>query len=49
MTAIILDGTATAKNIREELSEEVVRLKKQYDLVPGLATILVGGDPESQL
>lgn len=49
MAAIIIDGTATAKNIREELSEEVVRLKKQHDIIPGLATILVGGDPASQL
>ena len=33
MAAIIIDGTATAKNIREELSEEVVRLKKQHDII----------------
>jgi methylenetetrahydrofolate dehydrogenase (NADP+)/methenyltetrahydrofolate cyclohydrolase len=49
MSAIIIDGTATAKNIRQELTEEVVRLKEQYNIVPGLATVLVGGDPASQL
>jgi methylenetetrahydrofolate dehydrogenase (NADP+) / methenyltetrahydrofolate cyclohydrolase len=49
MTAIIIDGTATAKNIRQELTEEIVRLKEQNNIVPGLATVLVGGDPASQL
>jgi methylenetetrahydrofolate dehydrogenase (NADP+)/methenyltetrahydrofolate cyclohydrolase len=49
MTAKIIDGTTIARHIREELTEEVTRLKKQYDIVPGLATILVGGDPASQL
>ena len=49
MSAIIIDGTATAKNIRQELIEQVVRLKEKYNIVPGLATILVGGDPASQL
>jgi methylenetetrahydrofolate dehydrogenase (NADP+)/methenyltetrahydrofolate cyclohydrolase len=49
MSAIIIDGTATAKNIRQELAEEVVRLKEQNNIIPGLATVLVGGDPASQL
>jgi methylenetetrahydrofolate dehydrogenase (NADP+)/methenyltetrahydrofolate cyclohydrolase len=49
MPAMIIDGTATAKHIREELTEEVVGLKKEYNIVPGLATVLVGGDPASQL
>jgi methylenetetrahydrofolate dehydrogenase (NADP+)/methenyltetrahydrofolate cyclohydrolase len=49
MTAKIIDGTSIAQQIRGELTEEVARLKKQYNIVPGLATILAGEDPASQL
>ena len=49
MTAKIINGTEIARQIREELMEEVIRLKEQHNLIPGLATILVGGDPASQL
>jgi methylenetetrahydrofolate dehydrogenase (NADP+)/methenyltetrahydrofolate cyclohydrolase len=49
MTAKIIDGTSIAKQIRRELTEEVVRLKSRYNIVPGLATILAGEDPASQL
>lgn len=48
MSAKIISGTETAKAIREELKTEVVQLKEQHDLVPGLVTILVGEDPASQ-
>ena len=46
--AKIIDGKATALMIRKELSEEVKELKDKYDLVPGLATVLVGDDPASE-
>ena len=49
MTAKIISGTEIAKQIREELKKEIAELKKRYNLVPGLATILVGGDPASQV
>ena len=48
MGANIISGTETAKAIREELKVEVVNLKENHDIVPGLVTILVGEDPASQ-
>jgi methylenetetrahydrofolate dehydrogenase (NADP+)/methenyltetrahydrofolate cyclohydrolase len=46
MTATVLDGWATAKEIREDLAARVVRLKAQ-GVTPGLGSILVGDDPGS--
>ena len=46
MTAVILDGKATAATIRAELAERVAALK-QRGITPGLATVLVGDDPGS--
>lgn len=46
MSAIILDGRATAKAIKAELAVEVSRLK-QSGITPGLGTLLVGDDPGS--
>jgi 5,10-methylene-tetrahydrofolate dehydrogenase/methenyl tetrahydrofolate cyclohydrolase len=48
MTAEILDGSATSSTIREEVKAEVEQLKADHGIVPGLATVLVGGDPASQ-
>jgi methylenetetrahydrofolate dehydrogenase (NADP+)/methenyltetrahydrofolate cyclohydrolase len=47
MVAKIISGTQIAKEIREELFQEVTKLKEKHDLTPGLATILVGDDPAS--
>ena len=47
MTAITLDGVATASAIKSELAERVRRLKAQ-GIVPGLGTLLVGDDPGSR-
>lgn len=47
MPATIISGIETARTIREEIGEEVRRLKQEYNLVPGLVTILVGDDPAS--
>lgn len=44
MSAVLLDGRATAAAIREEIAGEV----KVRDRSPGLATLLVGDDPGSQ-
>ena len=49
MTAKIISGTEIARQIREELKQEIAELKKKHNLVPGLATVLVGGDPASQV
>ncbi len=46
MSAITLDGLATAKAIKAELAEQVVSLK-QRGINPGLGTLLVGDDPGS--
>jgi len=48
MTAEIISGTAISRQIREELKQEVAQLKDKHNLVPGLATVLVGEDPASQ-
>ncbi|MFH0914401.1 MAG: bifunctional methylenetetrahydrofolate dehydrogenase/methenyltetrahydrofolate cyclohydrolase FolD [Chloroflexota bacterium] len=49
MTAKIISGTEVAKQIREELQQEIAALKQKHNLVPGLATVLVGEDPASQV
>lgn len=48
MTAKILDGKATAAAIKAELADRVATLKSR-GIVPGIATVLVGADPASQL
>lgn len=49
MTARIISGSEVAKEIRAELKQEIAELKEKYNLVPGLATVLVGEDPASQV
>ena len=46
MSATILDGLATAKAIKKELTAQVADLKKR-GITPGLGTLLVGDDPGS--
>jgi methylenetetrahydrofolate dehydrogenase (NADP+)/methenyltetrahydrofolate cyclohydrolase len=46
LTAILLDGKAVAKSIKNQLATEVIELKKQ-GITPGLGTLLVGDDPGS--
>jgi methylenetetrahydrofolate dehydrogenase (NADP+) / methenyltetrahydrofolate cyclohydrolase len=48
MTAQIISGTEVAKKIREELQQEIAELKTRHNLIPGLATILLGDDPASK-
>ncbi len=45
----ILDGKGTAEAIKAELSEEIKRLEKAAGVTPGLAVVLVGEDPASQV
>jgi methylenetetrahydrofolate dehydrogenase (NADP+)/methenyltetrahydrofolate cyclohydrolase len=45
----IIDGRAISKQIEAELTEEIASMKADDGMVPGLATILVGQDPASQL
>jgi methylenetetrahydrofolate dehydrogenase (NADP+)/methenyltetrahydrofolate cyclohydrolase len=49
MPAQIISGTEVAKQIREELKREIAELKAKHNVVPGLATVLVGADPASQV
>ena len=46
---ILLDGKETAATIRAEIKEEVVGLEAKYGRKPGLAVVLVGEDPASQV
>ena len=48
MTAQKLDGRAAAADIKAELKERVAALKEK-GITPGIATVLVGADPASQL
>ncbi|MFD0978086.1 bifunctional methylenetetrahydrofolate dehydrogenase/methenyltetrahydrofolate cyclohydrolase FolD [Tropicimonas aquimaris] len=49
MTAQIIDGKAFAASIREKVAGHVARLKQDHGLTPGLAVVLVGEDPASQV
>jgi methylenetetrahydrofolate dehydrogenase (NADP+)/methenyltetrahydrofolate cyclohydrolase len=46
LNAIVLDGLATARQIKAELADQVIELK-QRGITPGLGTLLVGDDPGS--
>lgn len=49
VAATILDGTETAKNIRQELSVEIDGFVSKGHRRPGLAVILIGDNPASQV
>src|SRR5215472_6940477 len=49
MTARIIDGRAIAAGLRGRVAGEVARVRREHDLVPGLAVVLVGNDPASEV
>jgi len=49
MTAKIIDGKAFAATVRGQVAEHVARLKQDHGITPGLAVVLVGEDPASQV
>src|SRR5690349_13375092 len=49
MTARIIDGKAVARKLRGEYAQRVVQLKAKYGVTPGIAVILVGDNPASQV
>jgi len=49
MSAKILDGKALAARMRKTLADEVSELTEKHGRAPGLAVILVGSDPASQV
>ena len=49
MAATIIDGKAFAATVREKVAGHVDRLKTDHGVTPGLAVVLVGEDPASQV
>ncbi|MCG6560822.1 bifunctional methylenetetrahydrofolate dehydrogenase/methenyltetrahydrofolate cyclohydrolase FolD, partial [Ruegeria sp. 1NDH52C] len=49
MAATVIDGKAFAARIRGQVAEHVAELKAGHGITPGLAVVLVGEDPASQV
>ena len=49
MTATVIDGKAFAATVREKVAAHVKMLKSEHGITPGLAVVLVGEDPASQV
>ncbi len=47
--ANIIDGNKIAQDIRNEVRQRALELKEQQEIIPGLAVVLVGEDPASQV
>jgi methylenetetrahydrofolate dehydrogenase (NADP+) / methenyltetrahydrofolate cyclohydrolase len=47
--ATVIDGAAAAAALRRRVAEAAARLRGEIGIAPGLATILVGDDPASQV
>ncbi|HEY7607913.1 MAG TPA: bifunctional methylenetetrahydrofolate dehydrogenase/methenyltetrahydrofolate cyclohydrolase [Alphaproteobacteria bacterium] len=45
----IIDGKAFAENLRARLARQTAALKSEHGLVPGLAAVLIGNDPASDV
>ena len=49
MTARIIDGKVIASELRIRVADGVARVKREHQLTPGLAVVLVGNDPGSEV
>jgi methylenetetrahydrofolate dehydrogenase (NADP+)/methenyltetrahydrofolate cyclohydrolase len=49
MTAQLIDGKAIAASLRQQIAQRVTERRQQGQRAPGLAVILVGSDPASQV
>lgn len=49
MTAKLIDGKAFAATVREKVAAHVARIREEAGVVPGLAVVLVGEDPASEV
>ena len=49
MSANIIDGKAFAATVRQKVASKVADLKETHSITPGLAVVLVGEDPASQV
>ncbi len=47
--ARIIDGKVISKEVRAEIAADVIEFGKKHNRVPGLAVIIVGSDPASQV
>ncbi len=49
MVAQIIDGKLFSRKLRDQVAQHVAVLKKENNVTPGLAVVLVGEDPASQV
>ena len=49
MVAQIIDGKLFSRKLRDQVAQHVAVLKKEHNVTPGLAVVLVGEDPASQV
>ena len=49
MSATLIKGSEISKQIKEELKAEIANLKEKNNIIPGLATVLVGEDEASKV
>ena len=49
MSATVIDGKAFAAKVRDKVAAHVARIKADAGITPGLAVVLVGEDPASQV
>jgi methylenetetrahydrofolate dehydrogenase (NADP+) / methenyltetrahydrofolate cyclohydrolase len=49
MSATLIKGSEISKQIKEELKAEIANLKENNNIIPGLATVLVGEDEASKV
>ena len=49
MVAQIIDGKLFSRKLRDQVAQHVAALKKENNVTPGLAVVLVGEDPASQV
>ena len=49
MTAKIINGREIAQQIRNEISNEIKKLKSKYHIIPTITTVKIGKDPSSEL
>ena len=49
MTGTVIDGKASAGRLRDKIAAYTADLKAKHNLQPGLATVLVGKDPASEV
>ena len=49
MAALILDGKAVAARVQQEVADAVAEMKEKHGVTPGLAAVLVGENPASQM